>query len=268
MKRKKIFFLIFLVLTILISSFVSADLSGSKELIQYGDMWLHLDVGQTIVLPGSMVYVNLNFSNSTIVKGFELNLDEDVLTVLKPGHYKVDYSISFSGGANSEFGGSIGINGLETNSTHSHRKIGTGGDVGNMGATGLLLNLSTNDNISVMIRDEASPTSNPAILAANIVLIRIDTEEQFTSEENFLWLYSFLIGVGIILLLISKRIEEVWFEVLGGFLFIIAGIVMIIFGYPGFTDLFLQRGMGIIITGVGLYYSIFPLINYMEEKFK
>ncbi len=89
----------------------------------------------------------------------------------------------------------------------------------------------------------------------------------FSPQDNFLWLYVFLAGGAIVLLIIWRKANEVMFAVLAGFLFTIAGISIIIFGFPNFNNIFLQKSIGIIITMVGAYFVLGPLIEFLEEKF-
>ncbi len=106
-----------------------------------------------------------------------------------------------------------------------------------------------------------------SLVACDNSTVVLQLNPNFTSEENFLWLYVFLIGGGIVLLIVWKMVSEIWFTVLAGFLFTIAGITFLIWGFPGFENEFLKVTVGIIITMLGLYFVVGPLIEYLEDKF-
>lgn len=136
----------------------------------YGEMWDHNDSGFTVDLITVQVYENVTNLTTGSQNGFILSNSK--LTTQISGVYKVDYSVSFSGSANSEIGFDLGINGVFQNNTHSHRKIGTGGDIGNTGGTGYIF-LNQGDVVTLMARDEASPVRDISIVSVNINLLRV-----------------------------------------------------------------------------------------------
>ena len=136
----------------------------------YGEMWNHTDIGFVVDLITVQVYENITDLTDGSQNGFTLSNSK--LTAQLSGLYRVDYSISFSGSANSEIGFSVGIGGVEQDQTHSHRTLGTGGDIGNAGGTGYIF-LNQGDVVTLMARDEASPVKDINIIATNLNLMRI-----------------------------------------------------------------------------------------------
>lgn len=148
---------------------VTGNFTGNQI---YGEMWNHSDNGFVIDLVTQMVYENITNLDTGLNNGFFHNTTNSILIAQIGGFYKIDYSISFSGSANSEVGFTVGIDGQEQDQTHSHRKIGTGGDVGNTGGTGIII-LNEGDAVTLMARDEAAPVQDITIFAININLLRI-----------------------------------------------------------------------------------------------
>ena len=136
----------------------------------YGEMWNHTDDGFTMDLITIMVYENITDLTDGSNNGFILSNSKLISQV--EGSYHIDYSVSFSGSANSEIGFTVGIGGQEQPQTHSHRKIGTGGDLGNTGGTGIIT-VNVGDEITLMVRDEASPVQDITLVAVNLNLWRI-----------------------------------------------------------------------------------------------
>lgn len=90
----------------------------------------------------------------------------------KSGYYKLDYSVSFGGGAGSTYYVSATINGVEHTPCRLYRKLGTGGDVGNAGST-CIFYLSEGDNLSGVIADNDNPAQNAVIWAVNANVVQI-----------------------------------------------------------------------------------------------
>ena len=76
----------------------------------------------------------------------------DHITVPYTGNYRISFSCSFSGTANTEFFVEVLKNNgaTEIQQVHGHRKIGAGGDVGNCGGTGVA-SLTANDTVELWI---------------------------------------------------------------------------------------------------------------------
>ena len=136
----------------------------------YGEMWNHSDTGFIVDLVTIMVYANVTNLTDGSNNGFTLSNSKLISQV--EGTYHIDYTMSFSGSANSEIGFAVGIGGQEQHQTHSHRKIGTGGDIGNAGGTGIIT-VNVGDEITLMARDEANPVQDIIVVAANLNLWRI-----------------------------------------------------------------------------------------------
>lgn len=87
------------------------------------------------------------------------------------GLYKVDWACSFDGTNNATFTHSLRINAAIVTDVEMVRKLGTGGDVGNGGFTGLV-SLAATDTIDVMF-DAGSDGNAMAVWHANFNITRI-----------------------------------------------------------------------------------------------
>lgn len=145
---------------------VSGNMIGTNF---YGSMFSVNESGRTLSLPATDVYVNVTGMNGSFVNG--VTFSEPYLNVNAPGLYKIDWSVSFSGGASNLYGIAVGKNGERQLPCYTHRTTSSVG-LGNTGAS-CILNLTVNDKITIVIADEASPTNDPSIFMANLAMIRV-----------------------------------------------------------------------------------------------
>ena len=146
----------------------------------HGEMWFHNDStdGVLTTINTQNIWVNVTGFNQIgtdadqTLNGFAFNALGEYLEAQVAGKYKVDYSMSFGNtGNNQEYQIVIAVNDVLQNSTDTHRKIGTAGDVGNVGGLGFI-DLAVGDIITLMIRDNDG-TANVETHAATVNLIRI-----------------------------------------------------------------------------------------------
>ena len=138
----------------------------------YGNSWFHNDVTPyTLTLGDGNFHVFDSWTNNSSF-GMEL-VNNSTWRILYAGIYKVDYSSSFSGGGNQEYDASVFVNGVEQENTHIHRVTGSGGDVGNVGATGVVINLTTNDLLDLRFKNTDSPFADVDVKAISWVLLKI-----------------------------------------------------------------------------------------------
>ncbi len=137
----------------------------------YGGMYINNQDGVIIDLITLNVWENITNFTNTKLNGFSFANNQS-LTSQFSGVYGIDYSISFADSANSELGFVVGINGVEQNQTRSQRKIGTGGDIGNTGGTGII-ELNVGDVVTLMARDENNPVADITISSSNFKIVRV-----------------------------------------------------------------------------------------------
>lgn len=147
---------------------VTGNFTGNQI---YGGMGVSNDAGFEVDLITIDVYENITNFTSTRLNGFSFSNNQS-LTAQVSGVYEVTYDVSFADTANSQLGFNVGINGVPATFTHSDRKIGTGGDVGNTGGNGII-ELNVGDVVTLMARDENEPVADITISASNLKIIRI-----------------------------------------------------------------------------------------------
>lgn len=127
------------------------------------------EIPTTVPVSDINVFVPVSGFTTGKVKSFKTN-DTNV-TPLIAGHYLANWSISFNDGTNNEYNGGIMVNGTALNSGRAHRKLGTGTDIGNFGATAIV-NLNIDDNVSLAMSNE-SATTDAFVQHANMTLTYI-----------------------------------------------------------------------------------------------
>ncbi len=155
---------------------VGGNITGNQF---YGDMWMQNESGYvTTAIASSDVWYNLTgFNNTDVVTGqtlhgFTYDNVAEHLTVLVAGKYRAIYSVSKgNAGNNQEYQFAVAINSIIQNNTVIHRKLGTGGDVGDTATSGFL-DLVVNDNIHLMTLNKDG-TADIQAHAMNLNLVRI-----------------------------------------------------------------------------------------------
>ena len=155
----------------------NANITGNITTNQYyAEMWFHNESasGNSTTISSQDVWYNITGFSQATDSGQSLNgfsYSGHQLTCNIAGLYKADYSISFGGGLNDEYKTSVGVNSIPQNNTETHRKLGSGGDVGNTGSSGFI-SLSANDIVTLMIlNDDAA--ANADVHSANLNLVRV-----------------------------------------------------------------------------------------------
>ena len=139
----------------------------------YGEMYFLNEVTPTtITIADANTYYQITSLLAGKLNGFTVT--DSNLTAKVAGTYKLDYHVSFSGGSGNVFELTAGINHEEQTNCEGLRKIGTGGDVGNMGGT-CFITVNVGDDVTILIEDETTPTTNARIYSTNINLVRIGT---------------------------------------------------------------------------------------------
>lgn len=137
--------------------------------VQYGSMFLANATGVTIPLNVTDEFKNITMLEEGFTKG--TTFVPDMLVMNDSGLYKVDWSISFVGGNNNLYTLSVGVNGLTQLPCSSYRTT-TSNAIGNTGAS-CILNLSINDEVSLMVSDEANPASDVVVYRANLAMLEV-----------------------------------------------------------------------------------------------
>jgi hypothetical protein len=133
------------------------------------------DLGDTIIIPQANVWVEANTTYTNWTKGYtkQITLEEDhYLKILSPGIYLVDVSAALEGStAGDTIGVSAGLNNVPQMSGHSHSTISNPNNQVGM-ATSYILNLSVNDEISLMVVNHVAGR-DLQIIHSSITITRI-----------------------------------------------------------------------------------------------
>lgn len=78
------------------------------------------------------------------------------------------------------------------------------------------------------------------------------------------WLFLFLVGLGILVLLFAFLMENEWLGFVSGVLFIVAGVYIMIYGLVGLASLY-TRAIGYALIGLGLLFEIAAGYKVAEE---
>jgi len=125
--------------------------------------------GYTLTISSLNDWYNFTGLLSGEMLGFTLG--GDGLTAEFSGVYKMDYAVSFSGSGGSTHSVSALINDVEHTPCRAYRKLGTAGDVGNMGGT-CLMSLNAGDVIRGVVNDISSPAQDIQVWSMNANLVR------------------------------------------------------------------------------------------------
>ncbi|KKN65089.1 hypothetical protein LCGC14_0484770 [marine sediment metagenome] len=167
MRGKTVFYLI--LSTLLLVVLVSGDWVRPSG-VSYGEMFVENNTITTVINnQGLFENITAGMTEGTLKR---MDYADGMLTVLVPGMYDLSYTLSYSNSPNVEFETAPGVNSLNQTNCHTSRKIGAGGDVGDIAAS-CFVRLVANDQITIMIRNVIN-TQDVIVEEANLNLIRID----------------------------------------------------------------------------------------------
>jgi len=151
---------------------VSGNLTGYNLI--YGGMYNFSDKGHKMILPNSSYYYNITFFSEGALNGFHIK-NGYILVAEWPGEYLINGQISAVFGNNGEYGIGISVNqgALEIypNSKCYTRLVGTAKEQGQ--SMTCLLRLNVNDELTMMVDDEASPAVDLTIYTLNLNAVRV-----------------------------------------------------------------------------------------------
>lgn len=152
---------------------VTGDLivEGSSLIRNYfAEQFFHNDLGETFTISAANVSYNYTIMQFGNFNGF--HNESGFMAAEVGGTYKVDASISFSGGANAEYFMTIWVANMELDNCHAHRRLGATGDLGNMGLT-CMANINPGDKVNIRITDVVNPAVDIEVFASNLNLVRV-----------------------------------------------------------------------------------------------
>lgn len=87
--------------------------------------------------------------------------------------------------------------------------------------------------------------------------------EEDKTQEVYLYIFSLIIFFILVGIGYTKEIAE--FVMIAGILAMIIGIVLIIYGFPNLTSIFLRNSVAVIFWGVGAYLILEPAMDFFER---
>jgi len=136
----------------------------------YGEMYYHNHTGTNLNFAVDGVFYNLTFSESK-TNGFLFNDADDYLEAQVAGRYLVNYMASGDGQNNHIYYTAIFVNGINQNSSESHKKMTAGGDIITMTGSGFI-DLIVGDKVKLATADIGG-TGTGNYYSANLNLVRI-----------------------------------------------------------------------------------------------
>ena len=134
---------------------VNGDITGN---VYYGEMWMMGNSTSTAIANSGIYYVigiSGEVMNSGSLNGFTHS--GATSTVINDGVYKVEASISASGGNAKQYHYQFLTNGAENDNCHIARKMGAGGDIGNA-SINCIMDLDAGDEITVAVENQSDAT--------------------------------------------------------------------------------------------------------------
>lgn len=155
---------------------VAVDTSEMATVAALEDSLLDITVAEWYIGADSTIshivadkYYAIDFTAGTQLNVTETN--DSTLTIVRDGYYHINYSISSTSGTNNTIlHASLFVDDVEDTQTEAQRKIGTGGDTGNFGGTGIVW-LDSGDTVKLKLK--ADNVSTSTINHANFNIIRI-----------------------------------------------------------------------------------------------
>ena len=136
----------------------------------YGEMWYYNHTTTELNFAVDGVFYNLTFSESK-TNGFLFNDVGDYLEAQIDGRYLVNYMASGDGQNNHVYYTAIFVNGINQNSSESHKKMSAGSDIVTMTGSGFI-DLNVGDKIKLATADVGG-TGTGNYLSSNLNLVRI-----------------------------------------------------------------------------------------------
>ena len=87
-----------------------------------------------------------------------------------------------------------------------------------------------------------------------------------TRESDLFYIYITLFGVFIILMSLGYYLQDEWFIIFSGMLSMVVAIFLFNNTFENLTNPYLKNGMITIFAGLGMYLSVVPFLNKMEEE--
>lgn len=140
----------------------------------YAEIYVHEGVTGETIATGAGYTKSTAFATDGVSNNCTADSANDKITITKPGTYKVECSLSFTGaGVNVNWFGSIFVDGVEQDKIHFERKINTGGDYGSTQFGGVVTVSSVPVDLDLRFRHDDGSDRDVTVRYANLNVNRI-----------------------------------------------------------------------------------------------
>jgi len=165
---KKIF-----ILLLLLTSFFFLGCTEQKQILVvdkvFGEAWTHEEAGIVLPIAEADTYYTVDL-NAGQLNGFAFQ--DNNLIAQHNGTYLINFSISFGGGGNNEYGIVAFVNETKQDNCYVHRKLGAAGDVGAAGDN-CIIDINAGQYLTLRVEDETDPASDITVQSATITALKI-----------------------------------------------------------------------------------------------
>lgn len=141
--------------------------------IAYAGIHVHGNTTAQTIANGTSYVKIINFSDNDDSLNCTPDATNNKITIESDGVYKVEGQFSFTAANNKTAFGAIFLDGVEIESIHFTRKIGTAGDVGSASFTGLLTILSGQE-VDFRLRHDDTASTDFTFSYMNLNCSKID----------------------------------------------------------------------------------------------
>jgi hypothetical protein len=87
-----------------------------------------------------------------------------------------------------------------------------------------------------------------------------------SEDEKVSWVYIIVLFIALALIFISYKTENYFFSFVSGILFLLLGVYITINGHPEIENVLLEKGIGVVLVGVGMYLTIMSSLSWMSSE--
>ena len=141
--------------------------------LEFGEIWVEGNATADTIATATNTQV-LRFANNGESNGTTPDHTNDHITVATDGKYMITVSVSFSGDASVDWSFGVYKNngGTAFSNVHCNRKLGSGGDIGSAGLTGII-DVSANDTIELWMQHGAGVNKDITIQDCTLSLVKV-----------------------------------------------------------------------------------------------
>ena len=140
----------------------------------YAAIYTHENVTTQSIPTGAGYELVTNYTANGDENNCTADYANDKITITKDGEYSVDFSCSFTeAGLNNNWFFSVFVDGVERDDIHFERKIGTGGDYGSAGSSGIFSVTGSPVDVDIRCRHDDAGSLTLTVKYSNLRAIRV-----------------------------------------------------------------------------------------------